>query len=309
MFLYEDPERKYLLFAEGDEGAEGGSGGEEGAEGAGDEGGAKPNGETDDWRSAIEDESLRRVAERFTSPVDAVKAVADLRKRESNSVRLPGKNASEEDIASYRKAIGVPESPDKYKFSMPEGHEPTEADAAFQKSVAETFHTLGVPAETAQGLVDWFNEYSTAVHQAQVDADKQFAEESEAQLKKEWPGAEFDRNKTFANQAALRLFGDELEDVRNIETKDGRFVLDHPAFVRILAQYGREMEEGTLGGAMSEAQIETLDGEIDDLQSKIEEAQRKGDPEKANSLYIKQQELYRKKVGSASPVGAQGRTV
>ena len=83
---------------------------------------------TDDWRASIEDDSLRKVADRFDSVVSLTQAVSDLRKRESNSIRIPGKDASDEDTAAYLKALGVPETVEGYEFSVPEGHELTDAD-------------------------------------------------------------------------------------------------------------------------------------------------------------------------------------
>ena len=274
----------------------------------------KPNGEdtttsTDDWRASIEDAGLRKVADRFDSVVSLTQAVADLRKRESTSIRLPGKDADDKEVAAYRKAIGVPEAAEGYDFGMPEGHEPTDADKAFQASAAEVFHGLNITAEQVTGLSEWWNGYAAEQQQALVDADTAYADQTEAALKKEWPGEEFGHNKAFADRAATKLFGDELEAVRWIEGKDGRFVLDHPAFVKALAQVGREMEEGRLGDVMTDGDRDGVQGQIDDLEKKIDKAKATGDRETANRLYNQQQDLYRKVVGSGAIVGAEGRTV
>ena len=262
---------------------------------------------TDDWRASIEDDSLRKVADRFDSVVSLTQAVSDLRKRESNSIRIPGKDASDEDTAAYLKALGVPETVEGYEFSVPEGHELTDADKAFQTWAGETFHGHNISTEQAKGITEAWNQYAAAAQQAEIDADKVYAEKTEAALKAEWPGEEYARNKQFANRAATEVFGDSLEDVRNIETKDGRFILDHPDFVKMLAKVGREMNEGTLGGVLSDGDRDGVQDQIDELQTKIDKAQREGDRSLANKVYQDQQRLYEKIYGTAPAVGHEGR--
>ena len=107
--------------------------------------------DADAWRDSIEDPELRKVADRLASPTAAVQAIADLRKRDSQT-RVPGKDASEKDVAAYHKAIGVPEKADGYEFTVPEGHDPTDADKAFQAWAGETFHAEKLTVDQAKGL-------------------------------------------------------------------------------------------------------------------------------------------------------------
>lgn len=259
-----------------------------------------------DWRSSIEDADLRKVADRFASPTDAIKAVSDLRKRESTSIRALGKDASDDEVTAYRKATGVPETAEGYVFEAPEGVEFSDADKAFHTSAAEVFHKLNIPTVDAAALTEWWNETAAATQQAQVAADKAFADESEAALKAEWPGEEYDRNKAIADKAATDLFGATIDAVREIETKDGRFILDHPSFVKMLAQVGREMQEGRLGSVLSDGDRGGVESQISELQDRIDKAQANRDHNMANKLYQEQQGLYRKLHGSAPIVGAEG---
>ena len=266
-----------------------------------------PSADDDNWRSGIQDEKLRDHAGRFTSVLDLVGKHYELRQQLSTAIQPLPSDATDEQVTSYRKAIGTPETVEDYEFVVPEGHEITDNDKAFQASAAEMFHGLNITSTQAKGLNEFWNELQGATLEAQVNEDKAFADETEAALKREWPGVEFDRNKQFANLAASKVFGDSLDEVKNIETKDGRFILDHPSFVKMLAQYGREMEEGTLGGAMTDNDRDTVQGEIDVLQGKIEKAQANGDAVKANDLYQAQQRLYEKVYGTGSIVGSENR--
>ena len=53
---------------------------------------------------------------------------------------------------------------------------------------------------------------------------------------------------------------------------------------------------------------DNLDSKIEDIEKKIDEAQMENDSEKANKLYQEQQELYAR-LGNAPIVGADGRAV
>ena len=262
----------------------------------------------DDWRASIQDEKLRDHAGRFTTAQELAKAHLDLRKELSTAIKPLGKNPTDEQVAEYRTAIGVPKTVEGYELALPEGYEQTDADKAFQTAAAKAFHDTNITADQAKGLNGFWNEFTAAMLKAQIDADKAYADETEKALKAEWPGKEFDRNKAFADRAAAKVFGDEFDDVSKIETKDGRFVLDHPAFVKMLAGVGREMDEGRLGAVLTEGDRDNVQGQIDELGKKIDTARNEGDGEKANKLYIAQQELYRKIHGSASIVGSEGRT-
>jgi hypothetical protein len=261
----------------------------------------------DDWRAVIKDDKLRDLAGKYTTLDALTQANMDFRTQLSTSIRLPKEDSTDEQVADFRKKMGIPETIEGYEFSVPEGHELTEEDTAFHTAAAELFHENNISAEQARGINEWWNEYASAVQEAQNEGDKEFAAETEAALKAEWPGEEYTRNKAFADHAATKVFGDQLDEVRNIETKDGRFILDHPSFVKMLAQYGREMQEGSLGNIMTESQRGDLQGEIDALEKKIEQATNSGDRSTANNLYQQQQELYRKSYGAGPIVGSDGR--
>ena len=152
---------RFLLFAEGDgEGEGGGSGGE--GEGDGDQGDSDGEGDGagkgdegeggegsggDDWRAPITDPDAQKFAKSSTDLNHLVGRALEMRKQLSTAIQIPGKDASDDDVAAYRKATGVPAEATGYKFDVPEGREPAEADKAFQSAAAETFHGLNVSAE------------------------------------------------------------------------------------------------------------------------------------------------------------------
>ena len=69
-----------------------------------------PEPQEKDWREFIEGEDGQKYAERFTDLNSLVSGSIDMRKQLSSAIVPPGKDASDEQIAAYRKAIGIPRS-------------------------------------------------------------------------------------------------------------------------------------------------------------------------------------------------------
>lgn len=261
-----------------------------------------------DWRADLPDD-LKDTAKRFTSKADAIRAIQDLRKRESQ-VRVPGKNATPEEVSAYRKAIGIPEKAEEYEFPKLKDEELTDEVKESRAAWSKRFHDLEVPKKTAKALIDYLAEDSEKFQESQVKADKAFAEKQEAALRSEWKGDEYDRNKTLANRAFAEVAnraGLTLDELTKIETKDGRFLMDRAEVIRMFAAIGREMSEGSIGPTLTEGEKETLDDQIRSIRSQQAEAQSNGDSKRANMLYQREQALIAKREGNKPIVGAKGR--
>lgn len=263
----------------------------------------------DPWADIPDD--LKDTAKRFTSKADAIRAIVDLRKRDSQ-VRVPGAKATPEEKAAYAKAIGIPEKAELYEFDNIPDVEVTDQLKAERNEWSKQFHALGVPKETAKALSKFANELALKQAQATVEADKAFAQKQEDALRSEWRGDEFDRNQTLAKRAFTDIAnraGLNLEDLTKIETKDGRFLMDRAELVKIFAVIGREMSEGSIGPTLTETEKDTLDDQIREVRGQITEAQNNGDSKRANTLYQKEQSLLAKKDGNQAIVGSRGRMV
>jgi hypothetical protein len=263
-----------------------------------------------DWRTDLP-EDLRKTAERFASTADAVRAIENFRKRESQ-VRVPGKNATDEEKSAYRKAVGIPEKPDAYEFpDLPKGQELTDEIKASRQVWSQRFHELGISKDAAKVLSQLVNDDQEKYLATQVENDKAFAKSQEEALRNEWKN-DFDKNKTFANRAFKDIAeraGLKLDALTKIETKDGRFLMDRAEIVKLFSVIGREMAEGSLGPALTEGERETVEDEIRSVRKEIAEAQAENDSKRANKLFQKEQALISKKQGNKPVVGSAGRTV
>lgn len=252
-----------------------------------------------DWREMIEDEEGKKFAKDSSDINHFVKRAVDLRKQVSNAIIKPGKDATPEQVKAYHKALGIPESPDEYEFpELPEDQLTDEVKSA-RKTWAENFHKMGAPKEVAKGMVNMLAEDMRTSQEAQIKADKEFAKKQEEHLKDIWKD-DYDQNKTLANRAFKEIAdraGVKLDELKNIETKDGRFLMDNASLLRVFAAIGREMSEGTLGPVLSESEKDTIEEEITSLRKQIAEAQSSGESKKANKLYQKEQALIAKMKG------------
>lgn len=259
----------------------------------------------DDLRSTVADAEHRRVLDRFNSLDDMAKAIVDLRKRES-TVRVPGKDASEDDLAAYHKAIGVPDDPAAYEFTVPDGHEPSEDDKAFQAHFGEVFHKAALSTDQAKALNAAWNEFSARAEDEIRKADEAYVKDTEQALRTKW-GGDYDVNRTLARRGAEYLFGSEFEAATQLEMREGRFLLDHPAILEAFSKVGAEIRESGEGPRMGDSERETLSEQIDDVGRRKMEALDAGDRATAARLDAEQLSLIERRDGVAPIVGNAAR--
>jgi hypothetical protein len=263
-----------------------------------------------DWRAAITDEEARAEASRATDINGLARRVVDLRKQLSGAIVKPGERASEEQKAAYRRAIGVPETIDGYRFlDPPAGHTLTDAIRAERAVWAKAFHDANLPAETADRLIAKFAEKALAQQAAILAADRKYAADGKAALERKW-GADAPINHTLGERALVTLAdkaGVDVDALLNIETTAGTFLLDHPDIVQIFAAAGREMDEGSLGPASTSDHRTAIDGQLRAVRAGIERAQANRDSKEANRLYQQEQALIARMNGTRPIVGSDGR--
>jgi len=250
--------------------------------------------ESTNWRELIQDEKLRKHAERFTTPDALVQANVDFRQKVSKAVVLPGKNASDEEVSAFRKAIGVPDSEEGYEFPQAaEGQELPEETIAAQKEWGKLFQDNNISKTAAKNILTAYEQFKVSEAEARLKADEAFAEETREYLKSQWKD-EYDKNLIIASKAGEQVFGEMYEDVKKIETKDGKFILDHPAIAMAFAKIGREMGEGVLGEALSDDQKDSLKDQVDSARAKRNEAHAKGNNKEARKWDQRERELLEK---------------
>lgn len=204
---------------------------------------------------------------------DNVKAL-----RDSGRIKVPGENATPEELAAYRKAVGVPDDPAGYEFAAPVGEngEPIQLNDATLTRIAEFAHKHGLPKAPMQGLVaDYIQAELDQLASAQRDLDAQ------AQKWVKQQGAEASAKIAAIDRAARAL------DLSSQDLQQLRAVWGPEKALSLMARLGEGMAEDTLigsgtgkfgvTGAEAQAEIDRLSKDADFL-AKVKIA---GSPEAA----------------------------
>lgn len=133
-----------------------------------------------------------------------------------NAIRVPGPNATPEEIQTFHEKLGVPKTIEDYGVAPPAD---LPADLPYDGERAKTFLTkakeLGVPKTAAKGLHDWFVQQTVADFNGAAQAEQaKMVEgaktETEKLVKLYGPvdGQQFRAQAAYADDA-IRLFGGE----------------------------------------------------------------------------------------------------
>ena len=205
----------------------------------------------DDWRAkrAGDDPKKLELLARYQSEDDWANSwfeqKAALSKR-AEPVKLAD-NATPEQIAEYRKGLGVPEvkadaEPAKfmeaYKIKAPEGYEMSDFEKGMVGDFAKQAYAKGWSPAEVKGATDFFFQQQTAAQQARnvVAADKQ--KEWTAALKQEW-GRDFDAQVSAAESWLKQQFGDDQDGyvaLTRAELPNGGLLGDNPWFIKTIAK-------------------------------------------------------------------------
>lgn len=151
----------------------------------------------------------------FRTLPDALKSLVEsqrlIGKKQEGMVRLPGqlkegatdaeKRAHEQALNEYRKALGIPESPDKYNLKPEQLPEGLQWDEQFGGQFQQIAHKHNIPPAAMQEMVGAYLQMEHSRLGAQVEVLSQELEKGKAQLQDAWKG-NFDGNlKTAARMA------------------------------------------------------------------------------------------------------------
>lgn len=227
----------------------------------------KPPTWPEDWRSlaAGGDEKTAKLMERYASPTEMAKALRELNVRISKGeLKAPlKKDASPEELKAWREEQGIPETPDKYDLTLPDGLVIGDNDKPYVDAYVAALHAENAsPAVVKAGVAAYMQARQQQVA-AIAERDGTQREEVEAELVAEWGHSDFKRN-VAAVKSMLGQADSEVADmVLNARGPDGRAIANSPKVLRWLAQHAREL--GYVGGTIPPAggsNAETVDSEI-----------------------------------------------
>lgn len=225
----------------------------------------------DDWRekAAGEDEKALTRLSRYKSPQDFVKAHMALQQKMSSGemvATLPD-NASEKEVAEYRKANGIPEAPDGYLDALPDGLVVGDEDKPIVAEYLKEMHAANARPEHVNKALGWYYREIEERKAALVEEDRRFSQAAEDELRSEW-GGEYRPNVNVLNSFMDTLPGDLRAEFEGARTTSGAPLNDHPEFKRWMLNVASELNPaGTVIPAGGESAVGSLEGRRTELES------------------------------------------
>lgn len=208
-----------------------------------------------DWRKEIagDDEKLYKHLERTPDLKTLHKRLEDSQKelKDSGRIKVPGKDATDQDRTAFNQALGVPEKADDYKIKLdlPDGVTLDETDQASLKQITEYLHSKGgftASPDVVKHAQELYVELRENAQAALVAKGELAHQETLKALKSEW-GYDFKNNVGFANAAVTGLFGKEVaSDILNTRLEDGTRLGDFQPFLKAMNMAGRQLAQDPL---------------------------------------------------------------
>jgi hypothetical protein len=248
-----------------------------GAAGTGADAGAQAGKAADtgavDWRDklAAGDDKFRKRLDRFTDETSFAKSFRELERKLSSGEYKRGlpEGATPEEIATWRKESGLPETPEGYveKLALPNGLVLGEADKPIVADFAAAAHAGNIAPDQFNALVAKYYEIQDKQRAAIEDQDAQFRAAAEDELRQVWEGPNYRRNLAAVNN----FMASWPEDLRNgilaARTPDGKKLGDMPGFIRQIANIAMDLNPAaTLVPAGTSDQTKGVNDRIADLE-------------------------------------------
>jgi hypothetical protein len=214
----------------------------------------------DNWRDRMlvgvedKDGTLAKALKDAASPAELPKALMErdskikaMDERLKKAVVIPGEGASKEDIQAFRKALGVPEKAEEYKFFRPDAVKPDTPEAEESKRLEAEFAPIMLQAGINQGQVDEIVKgFYTVQNKQQAARDANavaVAKKTESDLKAEM-GKDYEPNLEMALRAMNYYMKDETANFLDLQLADGTRLGDNANITRGLVRMGREWSNG-----------------------------------------------------------------
>ena len=258
--------------------AQDGAKGAAGAEGAGKGDGASAGqdggerGESgpkwpDNWREQIAGDDAKALKQlgRYASPEDIWKKARQFETRlSSGELRsaLP-KEATDEDVAAWRKENGIPEAPAGYDLG---DMKIAEEDRPIVDGFLASAHAVNATPEQAKALVGWYYAEYERQAQEQEERDAQAKDAVDAALRDEW-GGNFRREMNMVNGLLAQAPEAVQNDLMAGRMPDGTPIGSSPEVLKWLASLAHEMNPaGTLVPNTGGDTLKSVESRIEEIE-------------------------------------------
>ena len=240
-----------------------------------------------DWREKASggDAKILSRLSRYASPKAIADALIAAQNRISQGDLKPSlkKDATPEQIAAYRKEIGIPESADKYdvkEFVVEDGDQELLADYLTKS------HANNLTNDQVKMGIEAFKDITTKVNDTRQEQDTQFQTETEDTLRGEW-GNDYRRNILLVNSLLDGAPSGLKDRILTGRLSDGKPIGSDPDALRWLL--GLELERNPVGVIVPSSganMAKTVDDEIKTIETMMRENRKSYDrDEKTQARY------------------------
>ena len=215
---------------------------------------------------------LQKQMERFTTFEDFAKNRFDLQKKISEGLTKTGlpDDPSDEQLAEYRQANGIPETHEGYEFDFGEGVVLGGEDKAVLDAMLPKMHASNIPNDVANGLAKDFFEARAAEVQKRKDQDGLDSQRAQSILRESWQG-DFQANVNIFKSVIGQMPEGLREGIINARLPDGTGLMNDPNFVQFMVQRERQANPTVTVVPSSDGNpVQTINDEIKSLEDRMD---------------------------------------
>ena len=233
----------------------------------------------DNWRDlmAAGDEKFRKQLDRVTDPSVFAKNYRELESKKGAGllVQKLSDNPTPEELSAYRQANGIPETPDKYDTTLPNGLVVGDADKELVGGFLKAMHEKNASPEQVKHALAWYYQQQDEQIANQAKHDYTQRVQAEESLRQEW-GNEFKMRVDSVSDFLVKTFGPEqAQNLQMARLSDGSVLGNNPAILKALAQVAHEINPAhtVVPGAANQGQA--IESELQTIQRTMRDEPQK----------------------------------
>ena len=206
-------------------------------------------------------------------------------------IQVPGKEAKEEEVAAFHKALGVPEKAEDYfkDVKLENGAVIGEADRPVADAFAGAVHKAGATPAVVNAAMNWYFKSQEDAAAALDEADDTFRRESERSLKDEYGPAFKRMTNSIQGVFTAAPGGTDIKNPSSLYARlmggrmaDGKLIGNDPDMVRFLVGIGTELNPAASVVEDGDQSGKAIDTEIAEIEKVMKEDRPEYDKKYAN---------------------------
>jgi len=235
----------------------------------------------EDWRTqAVKGMGLEEGSDEYTKALKQFDRVSDMSVLAKNYISAQDKirageisnglpeNPSDEQMADYREANGIPATPKDYQLKLDDGLVLGEADEGIMGGIYEIAHAANVPAEAVSAMTNAMLKGRQAAEQERISQDGVDTQTTEKILQDTW-GGDYKVNVNMVAGLLNTLPETIKEGFQNMRLPDGKAAFNSPEIMVAMADWARKINPAATVVPNSANPVQTIDAELATLKAKM----------------------------------------